>query len=100
MALIKKVYGVRTPVLARTFAVHGVFDHHPKSRKPVAAQSEIGNLGRLQLQLQFVCNKRNKFGICGFSFGIADGIAEKSLQSVQVTSVPGDFDCAHREICI
>jgi hypothetical protein len=61
MALIKKVYGVRTPVSARTFAVHGVFDHHPKSRKPVAAQSEIGNLTGLQLQLELVCDKRNKF---------------------------------------
>ena len=56
MALIKKVYGVRTPVSARTFAVHGVFDHHPKSRKPVAAQSEIGNLRRLQLKLELICN--------------------------------------------
>ena len=79
MALIKKVYGVKTPVLLRIFTVHGVFDHHPKSRKPVAAQSEIGNLRRLQLKLQFVSDKGDKFGICGFSLGIADGITEKSL---------------------
>ena len=59
MALIKKVYGVRTPISPRIFAVHGVFDHHPKSRKPVAAQSEIGNLGRLQLQLEFISDKRD-----------------------------------------
>ena len=92
MALNKKVYGVRTPILPRIFAVHGVFDHHPKSRKPIAAQSEIGNLGRLQLKLQFVSDKGDEFRIGGFSLGIADRIAEKSLQSIQIPSVPGDFD--------
>ena len=66
MALNKKVYGVRTPVSARTFAVHGVFDYHPKSRKTVAPQSEIGNLGRLQLKLQFISDKGNKFRFRGF----------------------------------
>ena len=55
-------------------------------------QSEIGNLRRLQLQLELVRDKGNKFGIRGFSLGIADGIAEKSLQSVQIPSVPGYFD--------
>ena len=69
--------------------VYGVFDHHPKNRKPVAPQSEIGNLRRLQLKLQFVCNHGNKFGIRGFSLSIADGYSRKSLQSVQVASVPG-----------
>ena len=56
------------------------------------AQSEIRNLRRLQLKLQFISDKRNKFGIRGFSLGIADGIAEESLQSIQVASVPGYFD--------
>ena len=55
-------------------------------------QSEIGNLAGLQLKLQFVSDKGDKFGIRGFSLGIADSIAEKSLQSVQVTSVPGYLD--------
>jgi len=82
MALIKKVYGVRMPVSPRTFAVHGVFDHPLKSRKPVAAQSEIGNLGRLQLKLQFVSDKGDELRICGFSLGVADGIAEESLQGI------------------
>ena len=54
--------------------------------------SEIRNLRRLQLKLQFVCDKGDEFRIRGFSLGITDGIAEKSLQSVQVTSVPGHFD--------
>ena len=57
-----------------------------------STQSEICHFRRLQLKLQFVCNKRNKFRIRGFSLGIADGIAEKSLQSIQIASVPGDFD--------
>ena len=88
MASYQNVYGVKTPILPRAFAVHGVFDHHPKSRKTVAEQSEIGNLRRLQLKLQLIGYKRNKFRIRGFSLGIADGIAEKSLQSIQVASVP------------
>jgi hypothetical protein len=70
MALYEKVYGVKTPISPRIFAVHGVFDHHPKSRKPVAAQSEIGNLAGLQLKLQLVSDKGNKFGIRGLSFRI------------------------------
>lgn len=49
MAFDKKVYGIKTPGSARTFGVHGIFDHYPKSRKPVAAQSEIRNLAGLQL---------------------------------------------------
>ena len=50
MALNKIVYGVRTPISPRIFAVHGVFDHLPKSQKTVAAQSEIGNLAGLELE--------------------------------------------------
>ena len=60
--------------------------------KPVAPQSEIGNLAGLELQGKLVCDKRNKFRIRGFSLGIADSIAEKSLQSVQIPSVPGNLD--------
>jgi len=60
--------------------------------KPQTAQSEIGNLVRLQLKLQFVSDKRNKLRIRRFSLGIADGVAEKSLQSVQIPSVPGHFN--------
>ena len=54
--------------------------------------SEVGNLAGLELQGQFVSDKGDEFRICGFSLGIADGIAKKSLQRIQVTSVPGDFD--------
>ena len=44
------------------------------------------------MQLELVSDEGDEFGIRGFSFGIADCIAEKSLQRVQVASVPGDFD--------
>ena len=53
---------------------------------------EICHFRRLQLKLQFVSNKRNKFRVRGFSLGIADGIAKKSLQCIQIPSVPGYFD--------
>ena len=79
MALNKIVYGVRTPISPRIFSVHGVFDHHSKSRKPVAPQSEIGNLAGLQLEGKLVSDKRNKFRIGGFSLGIADCVPEEPL---------------------
>ena len=53
---------------------------------------KIGNLRRLQLKLQFISDKRDKFRIRGFSLGIADGIAEKSLQSIQIATIPCHFD--------
>ena len=59
---------------------------------PLQGKSKVCCFGRLQLKLQFVSDKGNKLGIRGFSFGIADGIAEKSLQGIQVSSVPGYFD--------
>ena len=53
---------------------------------------EIGNLAGLQLKLQFVCDKGDKLRIRGFSLGIADGITEEALQSIQIAAVPGHFD--------
>ena len=53
---------------------------------------KIANLGGLKLQLELVSDKGDEFRIRGFSFGIADGIAEESLQRVQIASVPGYFD--------
>ena len=41
MALYEKVYGVRIPVSPRIFAVHGVFDHHPKIRKPLRRNQKL-----------------------------------------------------------
>ena len=42
--------------------------------------------------MKLIGNQRDKFGIRGFSLGVADGIAEESLQSIQIPSVPGHFD--------
>ena len=53
---------------------------------------EIRHFRRLQLQGQLVCDKGDKLRIRWFSLGIADGIAEKPLERIQVTSVPGYFD--------
>ena len=39
---------------------------------------EIGHFRRLQLKLQFVCDKGDKLRIRGFFFGVADGIATKT----------------------
>ena len=43
-------------------------------------------------RLQIICDKRNKLRIRGFSLGIADSIAEKALQSVQIATIPGHFN--------
>ena len=92
MALNKKVYGLENPILHQS--IISLWHCMSKKKKPktIAAQSEIGNLRRLQLKLQFVSDKGDKFGIRGFSLGIADSIAEKSLQGIQIASVPGYFD--------
>ena len=63
-----------------------------KSRKTVAPQSEIGNLRRLQLKLQFVSDQGDEFGIRRLTLRIADCVSKEALQGVQVTSVPGYFD--------
>ena len=75
-----------------TFIVFIGLASQKEKRKPVAPQSEIGNLAGLELQGQFVCDKGDELRVRGFSLGIADCIPEKSLQRVQVTSVPGHFD--------
>ena len=61
-----------------------------KKPKPQAAQSEIGNLAGLRLR--HVSDQGDEFRIRRFSLGIADGIAKKSLQSIEVTTIPGHFD--------
>ena len=63
-----------------------------RETRPIQWKSKIGNLVRLQLKLQFVRDKGDEFGIRGFSLGIADGIAEKSLECIQIAPVPGNFD--------
>ena len=61
MALPKIVYGIRMAISVQIPAVHGIFADHPKIRKPVAPQSEIGNLVRLQLKLQFISDQGDEF---------------------------------------
>ena len=92
MALDKKVYGVRTPSSARNLAVYGIFAAHSKILKTVAPQSEIRNFAGLELEGQFVSDKGDEFGIRGFSLGVGNCVAEKSLERVQIPSVPGYFD--------
>ena len=53
---------------------------------------EIRHFRRLQLQGQLVCDKGDEFGISRFSLGIAHRIAEKSLQSVKIPTIPGNFN--------
>ena len=54
--------------------------------------SETAHLGSFQLKLELVRDKGDELTIRRFSLGIADGIAEKSLQGIQIPSVPGYFD--------
>ena len=54
--------------------------------------SEIRNFAGLQLKLQFVSDKGDEFRIRGFALGVADGIAEETLEGIQVAPVPGHFD--------
>ena len=44
------------------------------------------------MKLELVCDKRNKFGIGRLPLGIADSIAEKSLEGIQITTIPCHFD--------
>ena len=83
---------LRSAFFILTFIVFIGLASQKEKRKPVAAQSEIGNLAGLQLKLQFVSDQGNKFGIRGISLGVADGIAEKSLECIQITSVPRNLN--------
>ena len=44
------------------------------------------------MQLELVCDKRNKFGIGRLTFCIADRVPKETLKGIQIPSVPGDFD--------
>ena len=41
MALLKIVYGVKTPILARIFAVYGVLTIIPKAEKPLRPNQKL-----------------------------------------------------------
>ena len=63
-----------------------------EKRKPVAPQSEIGNLAGLELQGQFVGDKGNEFGIGRLSFCVGNRVPKEPLQGVQIATIPGYFD--------
>ena len=41
MALAKKVHGIKQPFSAPISSVHGVIDHHAKSRKPLRPNQKL-----------------------------------------------------------
>ena len=49
-------------------------------------------LGTLELKLELVRNQGDEFRIGGLALGVADGVAEEPLQSVQIAPIPGDFN--------
>ena len=76
-----------------TFIVFIGLASQKEKRKPVEAQSEIGNLRRLQLKLQFVSDKGDEFGIGGFSLSIGNCVPKEPLQSIQIATIPGYLNC-------
>lgn len=60
--------------------------------KTPVVQSEIANLGRLQLKLQFVSDKRDELRIGGFTFRIGNRISKEPLEGIQITAIPCYFN--------
>ena len=46
----------------------------------------------LELELQSVCDEGDEFGIGGLALGVTDGVAEKSLERIQIPPIPGNLD--------
>ena len=88
----KKFIGMKTEFQTDQSHLHCIGYAKRKSRKPVAAQSEIGNLAGLQLQLQFVRNQGDKFGIRGFSLGIGNCVPKEPLKGIQIATIPGNLN--------
>ena len=42
--------------------------------------------------MKFISDKGDEFRVCGFSLGIGNRVAEKSLQGIQIAPVPGYLD--------
>ena len=62
----KKYIGMKTRFYTYQLHLHCIGVRNKKAEKPLRRFSEIGNLGRLQLKLQFAGDKRDEFGIRGF----------------------------------
>ena len=54
--------------------------------------SEISYLLTLELKLELVSDQGDELGVGGFAFGVGNGVAKESLQSIQVATVPGYFN--------
>ena len=88
----KKVYRHEKLFLQLRSFIHWSACPSAKSPKTLATQSELRRLGGFKLQLQFIRNQGDELTVGGLSLGIGNRIAEKPLQGVQVSSVPGYLD--------
>ncbi len=86
-AIKHKFIGMKTKFQTYRSHLHCIDYPKEKSQKPVAARSEIGNLVRLQLQLQFVSDTSDEFRIGGFSLGVADCVPKEPLEDIRVAAV-------------
>ena len=59
---------------------------------PLVGFSILGRLGGLHLQLELVGDQGDELTVGGLALGVADGVAEKSLECIQVASVPGHLN--------
>ena len=53
---------------------------------------ELRRFGGFELQLQFICDKRNELTIGRFSLGIRNCVAKEPLEGIQIAPIPCHFD--------
>ena len=71
---------------------------HPRRGVPTVFESEICNLGRLQLKLQLVSDQGDEFGICGLSLCVI--LSERSeSKDPYPKKEDGFFDSAQNDRC-
>ena len=61
-------------------------------RKLLAAQSELGRLGTLELKLELVRYEGDEFRVGGLALGVGNRITEEPLQGVQIAPIPCYLD--------
>jgi len=69
-----------------------LYKNAPAKQGRCICASEMNRFFGFELQLELIGDEGDELGIRGFSLGIADGIAEKSLKCIQIASVPGYFN--------
>ena len=74
VATTRNLYCIEKSKSTQLSTIHCIGQLKEKSKKTIAAQSEIGNFRRLQLQLELVCDEGDKLRIRGFALGIAEAI--------------------------